>query len=509
MAFVSAQSIDTTIPLDPKRSLSEGIVWVYLSLMAQAVTKFLVVVLLTRLLSPADFGLVGIALIFTSVAERFGTIGVGPSVVQILRLSSDDRRTAEVLSVFSGVLITVVLWVAAPFVAAFFNQPDVSLVLQVLACGFLLDGFGVVPDAILQRHLQFRTLMVIENAASIGGQLLVGVIAAWNGLGVWSLVAANLAFRVLKLGGVVMYAPLGPGGGVFNRESAVRLIDRGVGFSLGRILNFFSLQGDNFIVGRILGIEALGMYTRAYQLMSLPAMYVGQVVDRVLFPAVAQLQGDMQKVRRSLLGSIEVVSVVSLPIAVGLFIASSDVIRALFGERWMHIVPVLSVLSLGVFFRTAYKCADTLVKSLGAVYRHAFRQALYTTLVLGGSLLGARVAGLTGVAWGVVLAVATHYVVITELAVRMTGVQWSAIARAHLPGLWVSVWVAVGLVGLHSVPLFQATEGATVRLAADIIVSLGAAWLGYMSRFGAFRGEVVTGLVQRVRGALSLFRKRI
>jgi PST family polysaccharide transporter len=347
--------------------------------------------------------------------------------------------------------------------------------------------------------------MVIENVAYVFGQLVIATCLAWSGYGVWALVAGNLSFRLIKLCGVVLYTPVGPGGGVFSFASAKALIDRGIGFSLGRILNFFSLQGDNFVVGRVLGADALGMYTRAYQLMSLPAMYVGQVFDRVLFPAVAREQGDAGRVRRSLLASLELVACISLPTAVVMFICAEEVIGTLFGERWLHIVPVVSVLSLGVFFRTAYKCADTLVKSLGAVYQHAFRQALYTTLVLIGSLIGAQLMGLTGVAWAVVLAVAVHYAVITELAVKMTGVRWIEIAQAHVPAAWISSWVAVGLSVLRRIPQFYTIESSLSRLSLELIISCLWALAAY--RFGGplTQGAVVPEMLKR----LAVSRSRI
>ncbi len=489
-------------------ALSQGVTWVYLSLLVQALSKGIVVVVLTRLLSPADFGLLGIALIFTSLAERFGSVGVGPSVIQSADLSADDRRTAKVLSVLSGVLVTVVLWLLAPYIAVFFRQPQVESVLQVMALGFVLDGFGVVPESILQRQLLFRTLMVVENVAYVCGQVLLATCLAWSGYGVWALVAGNLGFRLIKLCGVVLYAPVGPGGGSFSRHSAGRLMDRGIGFSLGRILNFFSLQGDNFVVGRVLGADALGMYSRAYQLMSLPAMYVGQVFDRVLFPAVAREQGDSGRVRRSLLGSLEVVAFVSLPTAVVMFIAAEEIIGSLFGESWLHIAPVVSVLSLGVFFRTAYKCADTLVKSLGAVYRHAFRQALYTTLVLAGSFIGAQQWGLVGVAWAVVLAVAVHYVVITDLAVKMTGVTWSEIARAHLPGAWVSVWIAISLGVVRSVSWFHAIDSVFIRLSLELCLSCLVGVVAHRCGLLRFQGAVVPEMLHRLETSVVGFMRR-
>jgi PST family polysaccharide transporter len=219
----------------------------------------------------------------------------------------------------------------------------------------------------------------------------------------------------------------------------------GFGFSLGRLLNFFSLQGDNFIVGRVLGTEALGLYNRAYQLMTLPAMYVGQVFERVMFPAMARRQSDKHRVGAEFLMALEAITLVALPAGVVMFILGREIILVIFGERWIGIVPVFSVLSFGVFFRTAYKCSDTVVRSLGAVFHYAGRQALYAALVIGGAWCGAILSGVPGVAWGVVGAVAINYVSMTRLSTRLLGISVHKVVRAHFVGLWSSAAVALVL----------------------------------------------------------------
>jgi PST family polysaccharide transporter len=475
---------------------------VYLSLVFQAVVKFSVVVVLTRLLSPADFGLLGVALIFTSIAERFGTVGVGPSVVQREVLTADERRTGQVLSICSGCGVAVTLWVAAPLAALYFRQEHVTPVLQALALGFCLDGFAVIAEALMQRQLLFRRLMVIENVAYTVSHAVVGIALAYAGCGVWALVSANLSLRLIRVVGLYVCSPRSQGGseserGVFRFASARSLLHQGVGFSLGRILNFVSLQGDNFVVGRILGLELLGMYSRAYQLMALPAMYVGQVFDRILFPALAQQQSDRARVERSFLASLEIVTIVSLPTAVGMFVAADDIVLALFGERWREVVPVLSVLSLGVFFRTAYKCADTLVKSLGAVYQHALRQMIYTSMVLAGSYLGAIHSGLVGVAWAVVAAVATHYFVISHLAVHMLRITWMEIVRAHLPGAWLAAWVAATLSCVRALPFVELYSQPIVRLGIEVAAAILVAVTVLLVSNGPLRSECVHLVLSR------------
>jgi O-antigen/teichoic acid export membrane protein len=436
-------------------AVMSGFTWMYMSAVLQGGLKLCVLVVLARLLEPRDFGIVGIALIFTSAAERVGQVGVGPALVQKQHLSPDEMRTGLVLSLLSGVLIAGSLWIIAPYVALFFSAPEVDPILKALAFGFVIDGFGVLPDSLLQRRLKFRQLVVRDNVSYVIGIAGVGIVLALLGAGAWALVIGHLSMKVMRLVSLLMVEPLRTEG-TFRAAYVRELLHKGFGFSLGRIFNFMSLQGDNFVVGRMLGVEVLGMYSRGYQLMTLPAMHIGQVLERVLFPAMAQKQDNPALLRRTYCSTLEVVTLFALPTSIWMFLLAKEIVLTLFGEGWSAIVPVVTILSLGVFFRTAYKCSDTLVRSLGAVYRYAALQGVYTCMIVGGSALGGALFGLNGVSVAVVCAVAVNYLLLTRLAARCLSLSVSDIAQPHLPGIWVSSWVGLALVG--GVPFLRSLD---------------------------------------------------
>jgi PST family polysaccharide transporter len=292
--------------------------------------------------------------------------------------------------------------------------------------------------------MRFKEMMVADNTSYAVGMAGVGVLLAILDWGVWSLVYATLAMKIIRWRVLAYFQPPSSEGLVQLKEMG-KLLHTGLGFSLARLLNFFSLQGDNFVVGRLLGVEALGMYSRAYQLMTLPAMYVGQVFEKVMFPSMAQSQTFHKRLEREFLMTLEAITLVALPAGVVMFIFAREIVAIAFGEHWSAIIPVVSIVSFGVFFRTAYKCSDTVVRSVGAVYHYAARQALYTLLVISGAALGAVLDGLDGVAIGVVIAVTLNYVSMTMLCSRTVGIRYQVIAYAHLSGLWAASCVAGAL----------------------------------------------------------------
>jgi O-antigen/teichoic acid export membrane protein len=428
-----------------RRTVAHGLAWMYFSAAIGGLSKLVVLAILARLLTPRDFGLVAIALILTSLVERLGQVGVGPALIQRPSIDADDVVTGAVLSALFGLLMAVLVWVVAPLVADFFQEPLVAPLVRVLSIGFFIDGLGVTSDALIQRSLKFRTMMVVENLSYVVGIGLVGSVLAMLGLGVWALVAAQVAMRMFRTGLLYWMAPTVGGVGHFNRGRVGELLYLGGGFSLGRILNFASLQGDNFVVGRLLGMESLGFYSRAYQLMALPALYVAQVLERVLFPVLAKEQSHTERLRRVYLSVLELLTLVSLPVGALFFFAGAPIVEVVFGDRWGEVVPVLSVLSFGVFFRTAYKCSDTVARSLGAVYQYAFQQGAYAVGVVIGSVVGASLWGTLGVAAGVVAAVAANYALMTRLSAKLLSLSLSDLWRAHLSGMLVSACVTVSL----------------------------------------------------------------
>lgn len=411
--------------------------WSYLSIAVQGLLKLLALVVLARLLTPHDFGLVTLALIYTSFIERLAQSGIGPTVVQLRIASTELITTARFLSVSLGIVSTGLVILGAAPLAYYLDEPQLALILKVMSIGCAIEGLAAIPEALLQRQLKFREVMLADNLAYLISMLGVCVVLALSGCGVWSLVIAHIVLKIVRFLVLTATAPRIVRGRI-SSASALEISRLAFGFSLARLLNLLSLQGDNFVVGRLLGTEALGIYNRAYQLMTLPAMYIGQVYERVMFPALAREQDDIKRVRENFLVALEVVTLTALPAGVAIYILSGEIALGGFGERWVGVAPILSILSFGVFFRTAYKCSDTTVRALGAVYHYAARQGLYACLVIGGAFLGARLGGISGVAYGVVVAVGINYLSMTRLCIKLSGVSLKKVLRAHLSGLWVS-----------------------------------------------------------------------
>ncbi len=455
-----------------------GMGWVAWGSGATAGLKVVVLILLTRLLTPADFGLVSAGLVVVGVSLNFSQLGLGPAVVQRSTLEPRHLSTAFVASTGFGILMAGAVWGVAPLIAQFFRMDHLVPVVRVLGLLFPLAGIGTVPESLLQRELRFRFL-ANRNVLTYGlGYGAVGVVLAVLGWGVWALVVAQLTQAVLRTVILLRAAP------PFLRarptwSSFIELMEYGVGQSAARLGMITANQVDNLVVGRWLGAAPLGEYSRAFQLVSVPATLLGDVVDKVLFPTMARVQNDPRRLATAYLEGTALLALVTLPAEIVAAVLAPDLVAVAFGSRWSGIVAPFQVLVLGMMFRTCHRVSDSLSRATGKVYRRAWRQGLYAGLVFLGALIG-QIWGLTGVAVGVFCALSVNYLLMAQLSLAVVEISWARFFLVQLP--------AVRLALVTGAATLAATAGARALglpplagLAIGTLAALGsavlAAWL--------------------------------
>jgi PST family polysaccharide transporter len=419
-----------------------GMTWRFVGLYSRAFLNLFVLATLSRLLSPQDFGVMGVATIFIGLAEIFSQLGVGPALVQRPDLNPKHMRVAFTLAVLMGTVMLLMLWVAAPFIALFFRDDKIAAVLCGVSFTFLLRGFGAVPQALLRRELQFKKLMWVDLASYTLGYAVVGLTMAWSGYGVWSLVGATLSQSLVQSVMLLITErpPLKPS---FARQELKDLVYFGGGVTLARLFNFAAGKGDYFVVGRALGVEPLGMYTRAYRLMNLPANYLGRVLDTVLFPVMGKIQHQLPRLTKSYLTGVAMIGLVCAPVGVLMVVMAPELVGVVLGSQWSEAVIPLQVLALGVLPRVSYKIDNSLAKAMGAVYRRSARDAVYAAAVIVGSMVGLR-WGLPGVAVGVLGALILNNVMAFRMSLSLLGCSFTQYVRAQLPGLIIAL-IAAGV----------------------------------------------------------------
>lgn len=488
----------------PKPSLAteavNGIAWQSLSIGANLILRFIVIIILTRTLSPHDFGIVAAAVVVISIASVFSEIGVGRVLVQRQELPDAMLKTAFAISLWAGVIASVAIFASASLIGMLFRMDGLAPYVQVLAVTLLLNTISAVPEALVQRDRQFRTMGLIELGSFLVGFGAVALPMAWSGFGAWSLAIAYVAQSAIKL--VAYWIARSPRLALVPREGTRELIFTGSAFMSGQLGNFAARQTDYLIVGRFLGPVALGYYNRAYQFLMFPAQLFGNSILKVLFPSISAIQDDPVRVARAFRRAIGVIAMLTLPLTAYLIIVAPELVVVLLGREWMPMILPFQILIASLLFRTSYKVSDSVCLAMGSLAARARRQWLYAAAVLAGAWIGSR-WGLAGVATGVGLAVLFNYLIMLQLAARCIDISLSSLANLHLRQF--------GIAAVFSVPVYAATFAAraagmhefSVLVAASSAAALVMAvlWFGFRSVFGK-DGEWLANLMHERLGQL-------
>lgn len=455
-----------------------GFFWMSLGTGAHVFVQGLVLIILARLLTPVDFGLVGAALIVVGFSLIFSQLGIGPAIVQHPKLKQRHLRTGFTISILIGTLVTGVIAFIAPAISAFFRMDGLTPVIRLISFVFLVQGLSIVADSLLQRKLKFHYLAGVQILSFTIGYGIVGVSLAFMKFGVWALAWAHLGQAILRTTILLIIQPH-PKLPHFDRRSFNELIYFGGGFTMGRIGNYIAGQGDNLIVGRWLGAEALGLYGRAYHLMAMPATLFGQIIDKVLFPAMAKVQDQPNRLKKAYRRGVALIALLVLPISVISVVLAPELIHVLLGPKWVEVTVPFQIFAVGMLFRTSYKMGDSLARATGAVYRRAWRQGIYAAFVLGSAYIGKH-WGISGVVIGVLFALTANFILMAHLSLSLTSMRLRTYLATHMPAIALSTLVLFEVLISAKVMRNFLIPQITILVVSAILIFFTVAMLFYL-----------------------------
>jgi PST family polysaccharide transporter len=382
-------------------TLSRAVTWSAIDSWGTSFFSLLVTVALARLLAPEAFGMVAMALIYIGVVGIFVEQGLGSALIQRAAIEEEHLDAVFWIATTTGVASALLSVFLAGPIAAVFRQPDLAPIIRWLSINLLLNGLQATQSAILQRELAFDRLAkrsLLANAA--GG--IAGVVAAFLGLGVWSLVIqalTNGTVGTLALWDVSSWRP--------TFRFSIRHFQDLFGFSVhvlgNNLANVVNRRADDFLIGWLLGPVALGYYTIAYSLplKNLMGLLV-DVINRVAFPAFARVQSDPARMRRGLYAATRYTSLIAFPSFLGLMVVAPELVATVYGPKWSPSIPVMQVLCLiGILHSVYYYNGAILLAAGKANWR------LWLTMI---NAVANIIAFTIAVRWGIV-AVAAAYVI--------------------------------------------------------------------------------------------------
>jgi O-antigen/teichoic acid export membrane protein len=372
--------------------------WSALEIAARYGVQLMVMILLARLLTPADFGLIAMLLVFTTVAALLVDSGFGTALVQKQRTSDDDETTVFLSGLAISVLVGGALWLAAPVIAAFYAQPRLVPLTRLLVWVLPLSAFAAVPDALLTQRLDFRARAKAEIIASLCSGTLA-VILAWLGFGVWSLAWQSIAAIGMRAMMLWLFSRWRPRGH-FRTVSFRGLFGFGSYMLMANLLDTLSVRVQALLIGKFFDSRTLGYYTLAQNTQQAPALLMSGVLNRVGLPIFTIVSKQPGKMVDALRRSLRIALFVFVPCMIGIAVTAKSLVIVLYGARWLSSAPVLSVLALSAVFWPTHLLYVAAVNATGRSHS-SFRLALVKRTITLALVVASGPFGPMTVAWAV------------------------------------------------------------------------------------------------------------
>jgi len=400
-----------------QRTVRSG-AWILALRMTGRGFSLITLVILARVLVPNDFGLMGIALLAMLTVETFSQAGYEQALIQKKENIQDYLNAAWTALVLRGLVLCVVLFFAAPYIAIFFNAPAAAPIIKVIGIASLLQGFTNIGVIYFQKGLEFNKQFFYWMSGTLAS-VIVAIPAALILRSVWALVFGLLAMNMVRLIVSYLIHPYRP-----RLSSDLGKVKELFAFGkwiLGSsILVFLVFQGDDIFVGKLLGVALLGFYQVAYRFSNAPATEITHVISQVTFPAYSKLQDNLPSLRKAYLKTLQLTTFISIPLAGGIFILAPEFTQMFLGEKWMPMVPALQVLVLAGLLNSIGATAGSVFQAVGKPQINTKWQ-LIRLFVLAASIYPLSIQwGILGTSVSVVLSLLVSTVAFSSMVVKIT-----------------------------------------------------------------------------------------
>ncbi|MCK6370397.1 MAG: lipopolysaccharide biosynthesis protein [Gammaproteobacteria bacterium] len=413
-----------------ERQTLTALKWAGLAKLASQVISWAATLVVIRLLHPEDYGLMAIVSVVIGILANIAELGIGAAVVQAPKIDERDLAKISGLITLSNLGIFLLLVLGAPLVALAFQEPRLTLLVQVAAAQMPISSLGALRQALAERELDFAWLARVELGAALSSTL-TGITLALAGAGVWALVYASLVMAAMRSLLLVRRGVIWPS---FRLAGVGRFLPVGGSVMFSRLAWQLISQSDVLIGARRLGSEAIGTYSVALHLATLPMQKVMGIINSVALPAVAKLQGEPERLRARLLYATRMMTVISVPTLWGLSAIGPELVRVVLGPKWHAAIMPVQLLSLIVPLRMIQTIFSTAIIGAGKAALN-----IYTTVISGIVL---PTSFYLGTLWGA-NGLAASWLVAVPLSFGLNFWRINRVFGTRRIDIWRAVWKPV------------------------------------------------------------------
>lgn len=384
-----------------KAKAIHGVKWTTASTIVTTLLQLLQLAILARFLDPAAFGLMALVMVVIGFSQAFLDMGISNAIIHKQQITHEQLSTLYWVNVLAGFGLFAIISAIAPAVSTFYGEPELTSLIIIVAVTFLIQPFGQQFMVLWQKEMRFAEIARIDIVNKTVS-LLVSVVLAYMGYGVYALVYGTLAGVVSQ---TIQFMILGlkehKPSFVFNIGEIKEFLGFGA-YQMGeKTINYFNSQIDVILIGKLLGTEALGIYSVAKQLIMRPAQIVNPIITKVTFPMMAKIQDDTEKLKNVYLKTINYLSSINFPIYAAMIVFAPQLVILMFGEKWMAAVPIVQILSIYGAIRSTGNPIGSLLLAKGKA-NWGFWWNLGLLMYVPVGIYISSHWGLVGVSWGLV-----------------------------------------------------------------------------------------------------------
>lgn len=331
-----------------RKDLKRGIFWTAIDKYSGQIIAIGISMVLARLLTPYDYGVVATATIFINFISIFTSIGIGPALIQRKDLSKSDLNSIFSFTIIIGVIFGSITFACSRIIADYYENPELVPVIRLLSLSVFLGAVNMVPSALMSKNLRFREMAT----RSLIFQVIFGVIgvgAAFYGAGVYALICPPILSLICTFFYNNQFYPVKPTIRL-SLAPIIKIFSFSSYLFLFELINYFSRNIDKIIIGKYMSANALGYYEKSYRLMQLPLQNITSVVYPVLQPVMSSLQDNLAEMASKYARIIGYFSLIGFPLAVMLHFCAEEIILIMFGAQWYDAIPAFKILALSVPF---------------------------------------------------------------------------------------------------------------------------------------------------------------
>ncbi len=378
-----------------KERTIKGLKWSGIGQAIKQVANIGIGIWLARLLSPVEFGLLGMITVFTGFMQLFNDFGFGAAVIQKEKVDDKDLNSVFWFNLFTGITFFLILFFSGKWIAIFYDNVQLEAIVQWVAIIFILQAFTYVQQTLFRKQLDFKTIFLVELMSLLAGGS-TAIIMAYNGFGVYSLIAQLLVNSLVSVITLWFFSSWRP-----SFEFSFERIKAMLGYSLplmgSSALGYVLGNLDKLLIGKFLGNQSLGLYSRAYSLMVFPVGQISGVISQVMFPSLAQIQHDKPRIKEIYLKMNRVISFVTFPMMGLAFLLAEPFVLLVLGEQWREMIPLFKIFTVVGALQSVGTLVGNIYMALGEMKLY-FKVNLYSGIVfILASIIGVKF-GITGVA---------------------------------------------------------------------------------------------------------------